>query len=96
MSVIEISHLSFAYEKQIILEDINLVIEERDFLAIIGPNGGGKSTLLKLILGINTFKDGEISILSQKPSTNLGQVGYVPQNTNINVDFPIKVTLFVP
>ncbi len=91
MSVIEISHLSFAYEKQIILEDINLVIEERDFLAIIGPNGGGKSTLLKLILGINTFKDGEISILSQKPSTNLGQVGYVPQNTNINVDFPIKV-----
>jgi len=90
MSVIDIKHLSFAYEKQMILEDINLNVEEKDFLAIIGPNGGGKSTLLKLILGINTLKKGSISVLGKEPSKSLTQIGYVPQNTNINTDFPIK------
>lgn len=90
MSVIDIKHLSFAYEKQMILEDINLSVEEKDFLAIIGPNGGGKSTLLKLILGINTLKKGSISVLGEEPSKSLTQIGYVPQNTNINTDFPIK------
>ena len=90
MSVIDIKHLSFAYEKQMILKDINLNVEEKDFLAIIGPNGGGKSTLLKLILGINTLKKGSISVLGKEPSKSLTQIGYVPQNTNINTDFPIK------
>jgi zinc transport system ATP-binding protein len=74
-----------------ILEDINLSVEEKDFLAIIGPNGGGKSTLLKLILGINTLKKGSISVLGKEPSKSLTQIGYVPQNTNVNTDFPIKV-----
>lgn len=55
--IIEIKNLSFSYHKQKILEDINLEAYEKDFLAIIGPNGGGKSTLLKLILGINPIKD---------------------------------------
>jgi len=91
MSVIEIKDLSFAYDKQIILENINLSVEEKDFLAIIGPNGGGKSTLLKLILGIITPKEGSISVLGKAPSKSLTQIGYVPQNTNVNTDFPIKV-----
>jgi len=91
MPIIEIKNLTFAYHKQIILEDINLNVEKNDFLAIIGPNGGGKSTLLKLILGIENYKNGMIKILEQEPSKNLSKVGYVPQNTNINIDFPIKV-----
>lgn len=91
MSVIEIKDLSFAYEKQTILDKINLRVEEKDFLAIIGPNGGGKSTLLKLILGINPLKIGSISVLGKKPSQSLTKMGYVPQNTNVNTDFPIKV-----
>jgi len=91
MTVIDIKHLSFAYDKQMILEDINLSVEEKDFLAIIGPNGGGKSTLLKLILGINPLKNGSISILGKEPSKSLTEIGYVPQNTNINTDFPIMV-----
>lgn len=91
MTVIDIKHLSFSYDKQIILEDINLRVEEKDFLAIIGPNGGGKSTLLKLILGINTLKKGSISVLGKEPSKSLTLIGYVPQNTNVNTDFPIKV-----
>ena len=91
MHVIEIQNLSFAYDKQTILENVNLNVEEKDFLAIIGPNGGGKSTLLKLILGINDLKTGSISVLGKKPTQSLTQIGYVPQNTNINTDFPIKV-----
>jgi zinc transport system ATP-binding protein len=91
MNVIEINNLSFAYEKEKVLENINLTIEERDFLAIIGPNGGGKSTLLKLILGLNTTKQGNIKVLDHLPKESLRQIGYVPQNTNVNTDFPIKV-----
>lgn len=91
MAVVEISNLSFAYDKQMVLEDINLIVEEKDFLAIIGPNGGGKSTLLKLLLGINTLDKGKISVLGKSPKQSLTQIGYVPQNTNVNTDFPIKV-----
>ncbi|SFV62850.1 Zinc ABC transporter, ATP-binding protein ZnuC [hydrothermal vent metagenome] len=91
MSIIEIKDLSFCYDKQKILEDINLNVEEKDFLAIIGPNGGGKSTLLKLILGINPIKDGSIKTFGEVPKKNLSKIGYVPQNTNVNTDFPIKV-----
>jgi len=91
MSIIEIKNLSFSYHKQKILEDINLNVEEKDFLAIIGPNGGGKSTLLKLILGINPVKKGSIKTFGEKPTKNLSKIGYVPQNTNVNTDFPIKV-----
>lgn len=91
MPVIEIKSLSFSYDKEKILDDINLKVEDKDFLAIIGPNGGGKSTLLKLILGINKIKEGEIKIFNEKPFKNLSKIGYVPQNTNVNTYFPIKV-----
>jgi len=91
MHVVDIKNLSFAYDKQVILENISLSVEEKDFLAIIGPNGGGKSTLLKLILGINDYKQGSITVLGKAPKKSLTQIGYVPQNTNINTDFPIKV-----
>ncbi len=82
-NILEIKNLSFAYLQQEVLQDINLEVAKDDFLAIIGPNGGGKSTLLKLILGLEKVKTGTIKI-----SKNLG---YVPQNTNININFPIKV-----
>jgi len=91
MNVIDINDVSFSYEKELILENINLHLKEKEFLAIIGPNGGGKSTLLKLLLGIEKPKSGEISIFHKKPSKSLSSIGYVPQNTNINTNFPIKV-----
>ncbi len=91
MCIIDIKNLSFSYQKQKVLDNINLCVEEGDFLAIIGPNGGGKSTLLKLMLGINSIKEGDIKIFGEKPHKNLQKIGYVPQNTNVNTDFPIKV-----
>ncbi len=88
--ILNIQNLFFAYEKQVVLENINLVVNEKDFLAIIGPNGGGKSTLLKLILGINKIQNGNIKIENRNSIDCLSSIGYVPQNTNINTDFPIK------
>jgi zinc transport system ATP-binding protein len=82
--ILEIKNLSFSYDEQKVLEDIDLDILNNDFLAIIGPNGGGKSTLLKLILGLLKTKDGQIVKHLNKDS-----IGYVPQNTNLNIDFPI-------
>lgn len=84
MELINISNLSFKYQKTPILENINLSIKSDDFLAIIGPNGGGKSTLLKLILGLLEPQSGTI-VKNIKTS----EMGYVPQNTNLNMDFPI-------
>jgi len=89
--VIQIENLSFAYDKDLVLENINLSVDEKDFLVIIGPNGGGKSTLIKLILGINTIQKGSIKILNQPSNKNISPIGYVPQNTNVNINFPIKV-----
>ncbi len=91
MSVIEIENLSFTYEKDIVLENISLDVYDKDFLAIIGPNGGGKSTLLKLILNMYHSKRGTIRVFGKAPAKNLSLIGYVPQNTNVNTEFPIKV-----
>ena len=82
MKSIHIKNLFFSYKKVDVLENINLTINSGDFLAIIGPNGGGKSTLLKLILNLLTLKKGSIK-------STFKNIGYVPQNTNLNIDFPI-------
>jgi len=84
VDLIKIKNLFFKYQKTDILENVNLTIKDDDFLAIIGPNGGGKSTLLKLILGLLPLQSGKI----EKYIKN-SQIGYVPQNTNLNIDFPI-------
>ena len=85
MEILNIKDLSYAYKENFkVLEDINLTINNDDFLAIIGPNGGGKSTLLKLILGLLKPQNGKIS-----KNIKNELIGYVPQNTNLNIDFPI-------
>jgi len=88
--VLEIEKLSFAYDKELVLENISMQVFDKDFLVLIGPNGGGKSTLIKLILVINKAKKGSIKILNQSPKKSFSQIGYVPQNTNVNINFPIK------
>ena len=80
--VIEVRNLNF----ENVLKDISLNIFEGDFVAIIGPNGGGKSTFIKLLLGIYESSSGQIKLL------NKNQIGYVPQNvTNIDIIFPATV-----
>jgi len=79
------------YEGKVSLEDINLNIKEGDFLGIIGPNGGGKTTLLKLILGLIKPSRGSISILGAGVSKGRSKIGYVPQHTPFDHGFPISV-----
>lgn len=83
--IIEIKNLSAGYDDRNVLHDINLTVYEQDFLGIIGPNGGGKTTLMKCILGLLKPTGGEI-IFHCKPS-----LGYLPQYNTIDRKFPISV-----
>lgn len=74
-----------------VLENVSLRIEADDYLAILGPNGGGKTTLLKVILGLLTPDRGEARVLGGPPRRARGQVGYVPQYVRFDLQFPILV-----
>jgi len=88
---IEIDSLSVQYNNTNALSNINLSVVESDFLAVIGPNGGGKSTLIKTILGIIKPQCGIIKIFGQKPEKYSYPIGYVPQFSSFSNNFPIKV-----
>ena len=87
--LLKVKNLSFKYHKELVLKDINFSLQKGDFFAITGPNGGGKSTLIKIIL--NILKPLSGSIEKSHELSNPIEIGYVPQNTNINLDFPIRV-----
>ncbi len=67
MAIIEIKDLDFGYNGKVVLEDVNLTVRQKDFTAIIGPNGGGKTTLLKLVLGLLTPVKGTIRVDGKSP-----------------------------
>lgn len=73
------------------LENINLSVFEHEFLGIIGPNGGGKSTLLKVILGLVRPDKGSLTVLGTSPDKSRGKIGYVPQYSNYDRNFPVSV-----
>jgi len=89
--VIEIQDLWFSYNKHPILAEVNLIVNSGDFLAIIGPNGGGKTTLLKIMLGLLEPSSGIIRVLSRSPGEVAHRIGYMPQEITINKSFPISV-----
>jgi len=89
--IVRIDNLSYSYNGQPVLSDINLSLMEKDFMAIIGPNGGGKTTLLKLILGFLTPDNGKIKIFGEDPLKSRKRIGYLPQTENFQRDFPISV-----
>ncbi|MBQ7271111.1 MAG: ABC transporter ATP-binding protein, partial [Campylobacter sp.] len=84
-----IENLNFSYGESIVFENLNLNYNKKDFLAIVGPNGGGKSTILKLILGLLKPKAGSVKIYGKSP--NLQKIGYVPQYIASSKSFPISV-----
>ncbi|MEJ2725974.1 MAG: ATP-binding cassette domain-containing protein, partial [Deltaproteobacteria bacterium] len=88
---IEIKNVTFSYEGTEVLKGVNLSLEQGEFLGIIGPNGGGKTTLLKLMLGLLKPDQGEVLILGQPAHDARHRVGYVPQNVDFSRDFPISV-----
>ncbi len=89
--VVRLEDVWVQYNGVPILEGINLAIEQDDFLGIIGPNGGGKTTLLKIILGLISPSRGKVSVLGKPPEKSRSKIGYVPQHNLFDRDFPINV-----
>jgi zinc transport system ATP-binding protein len=86
--LIELKGITAGYDGQTVLNQVNLSIHEGDFIGIIGPNGGGKTTLLKVILGLLKPYSGKVSYAVSKQNL----FGYLPQNSRIDQRFPINVT----
>ena len=90
-AAVSIRDLSFSYDTQAVLTDVNLDIYPFDSICIVGPNGGGKSTLIKLIIGLLTPDTGSVLIFGEKPEDARLRVGYVPQYAHYDPLFPISV-----
>ena len=94
-SLIDLHQVSFAYSTLPVLRQIDLQVLKGEFLGIVGPNAGGKSTLLKLILGLLTPQSGQITILGKSAQHNSHRLGYVPQHPGFPRTFPITVRQLV-
>jgi zinc transport system ATP-binding protein len=89
MALVEINNVYFSYNGDTVLEDVNLDVRQGDFIAMIGPNGGGKTTLLKIMLGLLKPNSGTIRVDGDSPRKASSCIGYVPQDVHINSRFPI-------
>ncbi len=91
-NAIEIKSLSVKFNKKIILDNINLQIKENSITAIIGPNGSGKTTFIRAILGLQPKYSGQVKIFNYiSPDYPKGLIGYLPQKNVYNLKFPSKV-----
>lgn len=94
MHIIELKDISFSYNREPILENISVTIDKGQYSGVIGPNGGGKTSLVKVILGLLRPTSGRITLFGQdiKSFRDWAKIGYVPQRaTQINIHFPITV-----
>ncbi|MFI3272696.1 MAG: ATP-binding cassette domain-containing protein [Pseudomonadota bacterium] len=95
-AAISFDHVSFSYTQpstaqNLALSDVHFSIQKGEYLAVLGPNGGGKTTLLKLMLGLLSPNHGTIRMANQLPQDAVSRIGYVPQFTQARPDFPISV-----
>jgi zinc transport system ATP-binding protein len=91
-TALHITNLYVNYAQTPALSGVNLDVLDREFLGIIGPNGGGKTTLLKAVLGLVPVSGGEILIYGEEAAKRTTRIGYVPQFSYIDRRFPISVT----
>lgn len=92
LPLLKIDHVTVGYENGPVLQDVSIKIWPGQFVAVVGPNGGGKTTLLRTILGTNRPTAGEVALRGQPiTSESLGRIGFVPQLETIDWNFPITV-----
>jgi zinc transport system ATP-binding protein len=89
--VIDFNNVCFGYDQTTVLNNVRFTLYERESTCIVGPNGGGKTTLIKLILGLLKPDSGIVTILGGAPHKNSKRVGYMPQSTYFDQNFPIQV-----
>lgn len=89
--LVRINKLDAFYDSKRVLHDVDLTIYKNDFLGIIGPNGGGKTTLIRCILGLHNQFTGTISYFKNNEPTKKLTLGYLPQYNSIDKNFPISV-----
>ncbi len=95
MSIINFKNLTFNYPGYSLFKKISFEISKGEFVGIIGPNGGGKSTLIKLMLGLLPNYKGELSILNSPPGKHPHRIAYLPQSTSIDHNIPMTVAEIV-
>lgn len=91
--MIQIENVTYSYspDGRPALDNVNLTIPQGEFVSIVGPNGGGKSTLIKLILGLLRPQTGKILLFGESPERSRRKVGYAPQQARVDFNFPINV-----
>lgn len=89
--VVTLKDVSFSYGGPLVLDHVNLTIDRGEFFGLVGPNAGGKSTLLKLVLGLLSPLSGQVTVLGRSPQESRTAVGYVPQFPSFSRDFPVCV-----
>lgn len=99
MKAIEFEDVSFSYNAEEVLSDLNLEIDKGELVAVLGPNGAGKSTMLKLILGLLRPKKGTVKVLGfnayDERDKFVDKVGYLPQREEIHLEAPLTVSQVV-
>ena len=89
--IIEAKKIKFSYFKQNkVLDNVSFDVYENDFIGLIGPNGGGKTTLLKIVLGLLKPDSGTLNIFGMSSQKARNKIGYVPQYSKIDLDYPIS------
>ncbi len=92
-NIISLNDISFSYGNGEVIKEVSLKVDKGDYVGIIGPNGGGKSTLLKLMLGLLTPEKGRVELFGHniKEFKDWYRIGYVPQKTYFDLNFPVTV-----
>lgn len=90
--VVRFESVDFSYDGPPVVRDATFSIQKGDFVSIVGPNGGGKTTLLKLMLGLLQPQRGTVRLLGTSPQAACCRVGYTPQFLSVDFEFPLSVT----
>jgi zinc transport system ATP-binding protein len=89
--VIQFDGVSFSYHHHEILLDVGFAVQEHEFVTIVGPNGGGKTTLLRLMMGVLHPARGSVRVFGKRPEDARNRIGYMAQHSHLDPQFPVRV-----